>query len=135
VKLRFYTNWFDDGLKLAVENGNLLLLRWQIFRQETKLHPEDMSSRLPLGRSILRRWTRLEGEHGKDCLIVDQHQAFSFNPGILGVFLGPTNPTILENSWKLRQLMGEVWWQREHQLEALAATIEAERQSNGTGSP
>ncbi len=126
VKLQFYTGWFSDGLRLSVEGGSLLLLRWQVFRQESKLHPDDMSAILPLARAILSRWTRIEDEHGKDCLLVDRHETVSFNPGTFGVFLGPTDPKILENSWKLRQLMGEEWWEREHQLETLAATVEYE---------
>lgn len=104
----------------------MLLLRWQIYRQEAKLHPDDMSDFLPLARAILARWTKIEDEHGKDCLLVDQHETINWSPTNFGTFLGPTNPKALENSWKLRMLKGQEWWEREHQLETLAATVQSE---------
>lgn len=126
VKLRYYRNYFSDGLRLSVEGGSLLLLRWQIYREETKLHPYDMSELLPLARAIVSRWSKIEDEYGKDCLLVDRHETFDFNPATFGIFLGPTNPKTLENSWKLRMLKGEEWWEREHQLETLAGMVQSE---------
>lgn len=111
---------FMHALKADIEFGGLNVLRWRIAREETLQSAEDHEL-LPLAKQIEARWTVIEMEYGQGALLVEEDEIAQMLALPGGRF--QKEPHLLENARRLRELKGQGWWTREHQLGSLAEEL------------